>query len=278
VRVSCATDSTVSGESKKFSISSKVGKIKVKSVPTGAAIWLDGQSTGKTTNTTLHDVPAGPHQIKLVKERYQDWEDTVTVTKNTTKTVNATLKIGAFTEDFNDGVADYFVEKHPALWTVDSGVYKFKGDNTRKWSTSHYNLGNFSDFTFTARGNREMLDSEWGIAFRGNSNMSSFYVLYLYPDKGRWSIYRRHHGSMSTLILTNSGHINRAVNAWNEIQIEAKGEEFTVRINGRYVDTVTIPGISSTGRVGLVTVTSVDFVKFDDLTLSLPTTGQVKRK
>jgi hypothetical protein len=278
VRVSCATDNSVSGESERFSISSHVGKIKIKSTPTGAEIWLDGQSTGKTTNATLRHVKAGNHSIKLTRERYQDWEDTVRVSKNTTTTVNVTLKAGAFTEDFDDGVADYFVEKHPALWTVNSDVYKFEGDNTRKWSTSHYNFGNFSDFTFTAKGNREIHDSEWGIAFRGNSNMTSFYVLYLYPKSGRWSIYRRHHGSMSTLILTNSGHIKRAVNAWNEIQIEARGEEFTVRINGNYVDTITIPGIPSTGKVGLVTVTSIDFVKFDDLSLSLPTTGQAKRK
>ena len=86
--------------------------------------------TGKTTNTTLQDVPVGNHTIKLTRERYQDWEDTVAVTKNRTTTVNATLKVGAFTEDFEDGMADYFVEKHPSLWTVDAGVYKFEGDQT----------------------------------------------------------------------------------------------------------------------------------------------------
>ncbi|MGD8539102.1 MAG: PEGA domain-containing protein [Candidatus Aminicenantes bacterium] len=278
VRVSCATDSSVSGESERFSISSQVGKIKVNSTPTGATIWLDGQKTGKTTNTTLHDVPVGSHSIKLTKERYQDWEDTVTVTKNTTKAVNATLKVGAFTEDFDDGVADHFIEEHPSLWTVDSGVYKFEGDQTGQFSTSHYDLGNFSDFTFRARGNREMTqDCEWGIIFRANKNASSFYFLFLYPDEGRWSIYRHHFGSTTTVTLANSGRIDRAMNAWNEIEIEARGEEFKVSINGHYVNTVTIPGISPTGRVGLVAETNTDFVKIDDLTLSLPTTGEGER-
>jgi hypothetical protein len=279
VRVSCATDSTVSGESEKFSISSHVGKIKIKSKPTGALIWLDGQSTGKMTNATLQDVPVGSHSIKLTKERYQDWEDTVAVTKNATTTVSATLKAGAFTENFDDGVADYFVEEHPGLWTVESGIYEFEGDQTGQFSTSHYDLGNFSDFTFTARGNRETTqDCEWGIAFRGNSNMSSFYFLFLYPDEGRWSIYRHHFGSTTIVIRANSGRIDRAVDAWNEIQIEAKGEEFRVYINGHHVNTVTIPGISPTGRVGLVAETNTDFVKFDDLVLSLPATGQGERK
>ncbi len=279
VLVSCATDDTVAGESAKFSISSYVGKLKIKSTPTGAEIWLDGQSTGRTTNATFHDVPVGNHSIKLTKERYQDWEDTVAVTENATTTVSATLKAGAFTEDFDDGVADYFVEEHPGLWTVDSGVYKFEGDQTGQFSTSHYNFGNFSDFTFTARGNRETTqDCEWGIAFRGNSNMSSFYFLFLYPDEGRWSIYRHHFGSTTTVTLAHSGRIDRAVNAWNEIQIEARGEEFRVHINGHYVNTVTIPGIAPTGRVGLVAETNTNFVKFDDLRLTLLSTGQGERK
>lgn len=279
VRVSCATDSSVAGESERFSISSHVGKIKITSAPPGALIWLDGQNTGKTTNATLHDVPVGDHSIKLTKERYQDWEEAATVTKNTTTTVSATLKVGAFTEDFEDGVADYFVEEHPGLWTVDSGVYKFRGDQTGQFSTSHYDLGNFSDFTFKARGNREMTqDCEWGIIFRGNRNASSFYFLFLYPDEGRWSIYRHHFGSTTTVILANSGRIDRAVDAWNEIQIEARGEEFRIYINGHYVNTVTIPGISPTGRVGLVAETNTDFVKLDDLSLSLPTTGQGEKR
>ena len=279
VRVSCATDNTVAGESVKFSISSHVGKLKIKSTPTGAEIWLDGQRTGQTTNATLQDVPVGNHSIKLTKERFQDWEDTVAVARNATTTVSATLKAGAFTEDFDDGVADYFVEEHPGLWTVDSGVYKFEGDQTGQFSTCHYDLGHFSDFTFMARGNRETTqDCEWGIAFRGNSNMSSFYFLFLYPDEGRWSIYRHHFGSTTTVTLAHSGRIDRAVNAWNEIQIEARGEEFRVHLNGHYVNTVTIPGISPTGRVGLVAETNTNFVKFDDLRLTLPSTGQGARQ
>jgi hypothetical protein len=62
-------------------------------------------------------------------------------------------------------------------------------------------------------------------------------ILYLAPktsdaDEGRWSIYRHHFGSTTTVILANSSRIDRAVDAWNEIQIEARGEEFKVYING----------------------------------------------
>jgi len=67
------------------------GRIEVKSSPTGADIWLDGEDTGKTTNATLSDVSPGTHTLKLVKTGYEDWEDTVSVNKGETTVVNATL-------------------------------------------------------------------------------------------------------------------------------------------------------------------------------------------
>lgn len=117
-----------------------------------------------------------------------------------------------------------------------------------------------------------------GFAWHKSSSSSIESNLAFGPDEGRWSIYRHHFGSTTTVTLAHSGRIDRAVNAWNEIEIEAEGEEFKVYINGHYVNTVTIPGIAPTGRVGLVAETNTDFVKLDDVELTLPTTGQEEGK
>ncbi len=69
------------------------GSIQVNSTPTGAEIYLDGNNTGKKTNALLTNVSVGSHIIKLVKEQYQDWEDTTNVSKDATTTVNAVLKV-----------------------------------------------------------------------------------------------------------------------------------------------------------------------------------------
>lgn len=278
VRVSCSTDEDVYGESAAFAISANVGTIKVTSNPANAAIWLDGNNTGRTTPATLNDVPAGSHTIRLVLERYQDWETTVTVTRNITTTVPATLQVGNFTEDFDDGVADYFVERHPAAWHVESNVYKFNGDGSNEQSTSNYDLGNFSDFTFTAKGNRETYNSRWGISFRGTIPFRKYYLIYIEPwGTGRWSMWFYDNGAWTTeKSWTTNSAINTGANQWNKVKVVAKGEDFSIYINDVFMDTVTISGVRSTGRVGLTTWHGYNFVKFDDVSLSLSTTGAVK--
>jgi DNA-binding beta-propeller fold protein YncE len=46
--------------------------LSVRSSPPGAKIFLDGKDTGSVTNGELFRLPAGPHQIRLVKEFYAD--------------------------------------------------------------------------------------------------------------------------------------------------------------------------------------------------------------
>ncbi|MCP5101847.1 MAG: PEGA domain-containing protein [bacterium] len=67
------------------------GTINVQSSPTGAAIQLDGQPSGKVTNAVLTNVSAGSHTIKLVKEGYQDYEVSVTVEAGKESLLFATL-------------------------------------------------------------------------------------------------------------------------------------------------------------------------------------------
>jgi len=282
IKISCSTDDNVYGQSAEFTISANVGKIQVNSTPTGADIWLDNLNTGYITNHLLQNVPVGSHSVKLIKERYQDWEGSVSVSKNVTSTINAPLKVGAFTEDFNDGVADHFIESHDALWTVSSGVYVFQGNSTNVWSTSRYNLGEFSDFTLTVRGNRETYQTKWGLAFRGNSDFSTYYIFYLEPwgTTGKWGVWKVTGPSSSLTIkgYTSSTAINTGTNQWNKLKIVAQGSDFTLYINDVFVDTVTISGVPSQGKIGLVSWTGYTKVKFDDVTLTLPGTAPLQTK
>jgi|GEM_PF-3161465 len=72
------------------------GWIVVNSTPTGAAIFLDGASTGKISNTVLAEVSAGSHTVKLTLVNYKDFETTVNVTAGDTATVDATLEADAY--------------------------------------------------------------------------------------------------------------------------------------------------------------------------------------
>jgi len=255
----------------------RVGSIQANSNPSGAAISLDGQDTGKTTPDRLNNVSVGAHTVKLVKERYQDWQDTVNVTENTTTTVNATLEVGAFTEDFNDGVADYFVEDHPASWNVDANVYKFDGTGASVNTFSYYDLGGFADFTLEVRGNRETYNSRWGVGFRATSNFTRWHLVYLDPAAGKWGMWEYDDGSWTSIqgYIAN-GAINTGADQWNKIKIVALGEDFSVYVNDVFLDTLTVAGVRSSGKIGLVTNLMYDFVKFDDVSVSLSTTIAVK--
>lgn len=67
------------------------GTVQVNSSPSGAQIWLDSANTGKVTNAVLNDVPAGTHTLKLIKEGYQDHQQSVSVEKGMTIQVNVVL-------------------------------------------------------------------------------------------------------------------------------------------------------------------------------------------
>ncbi|MBN1272961.1 MAG: SUMF1/EgtB/PvdO family nonheme iron enzyme [Candidatus Aminicenantes bacterium] len=69
----------------------KTGTIEVNSTPSSARVYLDGSDTGKDTNCTLSDIKEGSHRIKLVKEGYVDYQQTLTVEKEKTVSVNADL-------------------------------------------------------------------------------------------------------------------------------------------------------------------------------------------
>ena len=70
---------------------SAVGNVSVSSLPTGAAVLLDGITTGTTTPTIIESVSSGSHIVLLRFTGYQDYTRSVTVSDNATSTIFATL-------------------------------------------------------------------------------------------------------------------------------------------------------------------------------------------
>jgi len=73
------------------------GSIQVNSTPPGARVYLGGTDTGQVSNCLLSEVSAGSHTVKLIKEGYVDAQQSVTVTKDQTATVNISLSTHTIT-------------------------------------------------------------------------------------------------------------------------------------------------------------------------------------
>ena len=252
-----------------------VGSIQVNSTPDGATIYLDNQNTGQITPATLTNVSTGSHTVKLVKERYQDWETTVNVTKNQTATVNATLEPGSFTENFNDGKAQYWKKgEGKANWVVQGGVLKCKGQGHDR-NTYYYNLGTFSNnWTYEVKG-RIAIGESWhvfGPAFGGNNNFTVFYYLDVSPGDQIWSVWKIDHGNPKKI---KDWVKDNAIfeNGWNKLKVVANGKTFTFYANGKKLGTVTITDVPSKGKIGLCawSYSYVDQTHFDDVKFTLQT-------
>ena len=72
-------------------ITPRYGKIRVTSDPSYARVYLNGNYRGRTP-ITIPSVRVGEHQIKVTKENYYDWSDTVRVSPDLTTRIFARLE------------------------------------------------------------------------------------------------------------------------------------------------------------------------------------------
>ncbi len=68
-------------------LTSLYGSLSIKSVPEGADIYLDDEDTGMKTDTVIVNIKTGKHKLKLVKEGYPEYEDTVEITGGDTSKI-----------------------------------------------------------------------------------------------------------------------------------------------------------------------------------------------
>ena len=66
-----------------------IGHLPVNSEPTGASIYIDGDTVGLTPNTC--DVPVGSHELRLAHTGYKDFTTTVTINKGNNPNLDYTL-------------------------------------------------------------------------------------------------------------------------------------------------------------------------------------------
>ncbi|MBD3286397.1 PEGA domain-containing protein [candidate division WOR-3 bacterium] len=93
------------------------GAIAVNSTPTGAAISLDGSSTGKITNAILTEIEEGSHDITLTLADHKDTTVSVTVVAGDTATVDIELEVDAY--------GNLYVTSNPtgaAIWLDDENT------------------------------------------------------------------------------------------------------------------------------------------------------------
>jgi hypothetical protein len=275
IRVSAAGDSSVRGESPNFTIA-KLGELRVTSNPTGATIWVDGESKGETNKTI--EIPAGDHDLRLTLDRFQDWEDEVTVIANQRTTVNATLALGSFKENFNDGRANYYKNYSDyATWSVKDNQYQCIGPH-REWARTAYDLGKFeNNWTYEAKAQRVagQAYNVVGLVFGADDKCNVYYVLDVSPGSQAWSVWRMDdtgsHKEQNLLPWRTTNIIKQL--GWNDLKIVANGKNFSFFINDQKVGSTTINGIPSSGKIGFATYvySALGIAAFDDVLLTVGT-------
>jgi hypothetical protein len=273
IRVTAAGDSSVRGESPNFMIA-KLGELRVTSKPKGATIWVDGESVG-VTNKTI-EITAGDHEVKLTLDRYQDWEDDVTIKPNQRTKVEATLKPGSFKEDFNDGKADYWRNySEYGTWSVKNNQYQVTGVH-KQVTKVLYDLGKFeNNWTYEAKGKRVTgRISDISLVFGADDNCDVRYRFSVRPSTQRWRVYRIGETNPFTAYLSVFGSTVASIiktDGWNTLKIVANGKTFSFYINGTIVGSKNINEFPSSGKIGFAIYLYGSFAiaAFDDVKLTV---------
>jgi len=79
------------------------GSIRVKSTPSKAKIYIDGEDSG-TTPTTLSSIPVGPHEIEIKIDGYEDWKKSIIIKEGKEISINSTLQLN---------IGSISIESHP---------------------------------------------------------------------------------------------------------------------------------------------------------------------
>jgi DNA-binding beta-propeller fold protein YncE len=121
---------------KSFVLTSLGRNLRVSSDPPGAAVFLDGRDTGKTTECEIATVPYGPHKLVLKKDRYLDWEEEFLVPEGLDTLVKSSaLTVKTYAPGFAWGAPDgktfvapkaLVIDKAGYFYVVDDGPFKVR--------------------------------------------------------------------------------------------------------------------------------------------------------
>jgi len=121
---------------KSYALTSLGRNLRVSSDPPGAAVFLDGRDTGKTTECEIATVPYGPHKLVLKKDRYVDWEEEFLVPEGLDVLVKSSaLTVKTYTPGFAWGAPDgktfvepkaLVIDRAGSFYVVDDGPFKVR--------------------------------------------------------------------------------------------------------------------------------------------------------
>lgn len=119
------------------------GSLNVESTPDFAKIYIDGKPMGETPNF-ISQILIGSHELKLTKEGYADYTETITVTKGERKQVNATLSNGKEIQ-FTCNVPNAQLEIDGQKMSSASGTYMLTYGSHNLRATA----ADYQDYTYT---------------------------------------------------------------------------------------------------------------------------------
>lgn len=178
------------------------------------------------------------------------------------------------TEDFNDGVADNWVDDG-AHWAVPVDTYYLDTPSFARW-VSYYAGSEYGDFTYTASMQQVTTPKptqsyDYGMIFRSDGTVSNGYDFYAESD-GSVYLYKRVNGS-GTVLYSNtlSSFWNVGLDVWNTVSIVAKGDLIEIYINGNLEASVNDStfGVGYIGLTGQGSGTYDQEYQYDDISVTL---------
>ncbi len=185
--------------------------------------------------------------------------------------VKVNIGTRGFFEDFNDGIADNWIDDGTGRWSIGDGVYIMDSNSLVKVATSYYNVI-YEDFELKGKVNK-ILGSGlgWYNGLMAKLNGSERYLFIISPS-GSYCLWKNLPDGSGIFLIewTHSDYINTGFNSWNTLKIKMEGSFITLFINGNHVDDYNDPSYIKTGYAGLMSkdVDGREVSNYDDVSLS----------
>lgn len=233
-----------------------------------AAFYLDSDST----TFAIGDM------ITYKVRAYNDYSSPEAYTEFSNEYVIQFREFDGINENFDDGLANNWIDDGTTRWSVLNGVYQMEGDNNNSRALSYFNEI-VSDFTYEADVKKIDGGGDVGLYFRGDGvinyeDIMNGYYFSLGTYYGEYRIYRIVNGSYNSLCSwTNSDAINEG-NGVNTLKVVCAGSTMMFYINGEHVATE-IDNTFSYGYVGVCAYDDYysDVVEFDNVLLTYMVEG-----
>ena len=164
------------------------------------------------------------------------------------------IDVSGFVEDFDDGVADNWVDDG-SHWSVTGGVYYLDTLSYAQW-LSYYDFNGYANFTYSA--DMRMVDTGntadnyyYGLYFRSDGTLTNCYTVYG-MNSGSVYVYKYVGGTSTMMSSSSPANYNIGVGMWNNFKVVCNGADVDV-----YINDVLDPNLSFTdsdhasGYVGL---------------------------